>query len=200
MCWNAEVSLNTFLLGIFSVGLATLNGVSAPLFSLFYISYITMQLVEYFAWKNLTKPDVIRVLSIWGLALVLIQPLILLIASGAPWFYLIAYGVFAAYFAYYVVANLRFDMTRAENGHLAWHWLAVPGWMMAVWLVFAVIACLYARAYIWVALAVISAGAIYYTYATTHTWGSLWCWIVNVFALYLLYAVFRRAFCARPGG
>ena len=49
MCWNAEVSLKTFLVGIIGIGVAAFLGMSLPIV-LFCLTIVFMQLIEYVVW------------------------------------------------------------------------------------------------------------------------------------------------------
>lgn len=55
MCWNQKVSLNTFLFSLFAASFAYFNNVLNFYTYLYFISFISMQLVEYFAWGNLNN-------------------------------------------------------------------------------------------------------------------------------------------------
>lgn len=74
MCWNQEVSLNTFLFSAFGSLLAYFNGVIGLFHLLFFFSFISIQLVEYFTWKYLNNRKLNTILSKIALALILIQP------------------------------------------------------------------------------------------------------------------------------
>ena len=73
MCWNAEVSLNTFLFSLFGTLLAYFNNIIGGVEMLYYFSFISMHLLEYFTWKNLKDKKVTKVLSQIGLFLIYIQ-------------------------------------------------------------------------------------------------------------------------------
>ncbi len=66
MCWNATVSLNTFLFSFFAVNFAYFNNVINIYEYLFINSFISMQLIEYFTWKNLNNKNLNRLLSQLG--------------------------------------------------------------------------------------------------------------------------------------
>ena len=55
MCWNAKVSLNTFLFSLFGTLFAYFYNVIGKFETLYYVSVISMQLIEYFTWKNLNN-------------------------------------------------------------------------------------------------------------------------------------------------
>ena len=51
MCWNAEVSLQSFLIGITAAFVGYQNGLSFPI-TLFCLTIVLMQLIEYFVWSS----------------------------------------------------------------------------------------------------------------------------------------------------
>ena len=51
------------------------------------------------------------------------------------------------------------------------------------------------RNWISVLLMCVSISVSYILYEKSMTWGSLWCWVSNVFALYLIYNVFEEDVC-----
>lgn len=62
MCWNKDVSINTFLFSIFVLILIIYNNnytqykideVNNIFAYIFLLSFILMQLIEYFLWQNL---------------------------------------------------------------------------------------------------------------------------------------------------
>ena len=82
MCWNSEVSLNTFLFS-FSVliliyinrnGKYKLEHFHSKYVYLYFFSIIIMKLLEFFLWKNIDKKKMNRLLSIIGLIIILSQP------------------------------------------------------------------------------------------------------------------------------
>ena len=62
MCWNPDISLNTFLFGVFALLFIFLSNTFSkyklkeftnPLVYLFLFQIVVMQLIEFFIWKNL---------------------------------------------------------------------------------------------------------------------------------------------------
>ena len=73
MCWSAEVSLNTFLFSLFGISFAYYNGIINVFSFLYLLSFISMQLLEYFTWNHLNDIKINRLLSKIGLFLIFIQ-------------------------------------------------------------------------------------------------------------------------------
>ena len=73
MCWNAGVSLNTFIFGTISAIIALiLNKVSLTTIMIVYTVSL-IQLMEYFAWRNIHNKKIIYYLSIIGSLILLFQ-------------------------------------------------------------------------------------------------------------------------------
>ena len=197
MCWNRRVSLNTFLFSLFGVNFAYFNAIINPYSYLYFLSFISIQLVEYFAWGNLNNKKTIRTLSQIGLFLISIQP-VLFIASINNVKNSIKLKVIAMYIVFLLVCLLSFaidfSMEKASNGHLAWNWLSFPPYVVLLWVVFKFGLLLYANDYLNFALMILFFLAIYYTYYKTNTWGSLWCWIANLFSATLILVTFYPKF------
>ena len=84
MCWNEHVSLNTFIFSIFVLLLIAYNNkytqYKIEMFNnkfvyIFFASFITMQLIEFFLWRNLNNPRLNNLFSIMGSLLLIIQPI-----------------------------------------------------------------------------------------------------------------------------
>ena len=85
MCWNASVSLNTFLFSSFILGLIIYNNLFTKYkiqhlnniwAYLFLSSFILMQLIEFFIWKNINNKFYNNIFSICATLLLIIQPII----------------------------------------------------------------------------------------------------------------------------
>ena len=77
MCWNAEVSLNTFIYGtIAAIIVLSLNKI--PIRSILLVYTVSLiQLMEYFTWKNINNNELIHYLSITGAFILLLQVLLI---------------------------------------------------------------------------------------------------------------------------
>jgi len=196
MCWNSTVSLNTFLFSLFGGSFAYFNKVISFSIFLYFLSFISIQLVEYFTWKNLHNQTVNRLLSQVAAFLIFIQiPLFVtctLNYEEQP-FVLGLYFLFSAFV--YFSFPIDFSMKKAANGHLAWNWLKFPTWVIATWLSFLLGSLFYVKKYVDFALYSVVIAAIYYTYYKSNTWGSLWCWISNILALKWISQVFLKDLC-----
>ena len=84
MCWNKDISLNTFLFSSFVLLLIMYNNkytqykikeLDSVWVYLFFFSFILMQLIEYFIWKNINDPIYNNIFSIMATLLLFIQPI-----------------------------------------------------------------------------------------------------------------------------
>ena len=195
MCWNADVSLNTFLFSLFGISFAYFNNVIGGFEFLYFISFISMQLLEYFTWKNLNDRHLNNLLSKFGAFLIFIQiPLFILsynkVDNNLKYSLIGLYLVFV--FLTILYFPIDFSMNRAPNGHLAWNWLDFPTFIIFIWLSFILGLILYQKLYAEFIIYSVIIVSIYYTYYKTNTWGSLWCWIANILALKLIVQVFLK--------
>jgi hypothetical protein len=200
MCWNQSVSLNTFIFGLFAVAFAFANNVITSLSAAGIMSFISMQLVEYFAWGNLKNKDIISFLSKIGLLLIFIQPIIIHEEPLPTNLFYPFIGFYIAFLAivftiFHPIQNINFTMHKASNGHLAWDWLEVPHIVAFIWFGFLGFPLLYNQNYIPLLLLLITFIACYILYIKTSTWGSMWCWIANGLSVFLIARVFAKELC-----
>ena len=193
MCWNERVSLNTFLFSLFGVNFAYFNNVINGYKYLFFFSFISIQLLEYFTWKHLNNKKINKLLSQLGLFIIFMQPLLFILSftsveTKIKKTLILLYTLFFIFCVLYF--PIDFSMTKASNGHLAWNWLKFPPLANFIWLSFFLVLLLYIKKYILFTIHVIVFLAIYYTYYKTNTWGSLWCWIANLMSAFLIIRTF----------
>ena len=196
MCWNATVSLNTFLFSFFAVNFAYFNNIINIYECLFFYSFISMQLIEYFTWKDLNNKNLNRLLSQLGFFLIFLQPILSILIPNNVKFNVKATLItlyLAFFFLIFISIKNDFSMAKAPNGHLAWNWLKYPIYIVLLWITFLLVILLYAKKYILFAIYAIIFLAIYYTYYKTNTWGSLWCWIANGLAVVLIIRTFFKS-------
>jgi hypothetical protein len=196
MCWNQTVSLNTFLFSFFAASFAVLNKKLSYKEGIYFMSFVGIQLVEYFTWKNLDDASKNRFLSQIALLLIILQPLLLIFSDYNGKNKNVLMGVYLI-FALFVLFTQKIDysMNKASNGHLAWNWLDFSLWITLIWFFFYFFTYVYNKEYFKFILYILVVGSIYYTYYKTKTWGSLWCWIANIISFYLILSIFYKDFC-----
>jgi hypothetical protein len=184
MCWNAEVSLNTFIFGIVSAIIVLILNKLKYHLVLILLSFTSIQLLEYFAWKNLNNKKVIRILSITGIQIIFIQLLLLnyylpptqkqkIILTSAV---VITYILFLLFQFPYV----KLDMEKSKiNKHLIWHWLDLSLFWLLIGFLFYLIPCYLTNNIYVFTFGILTLTFSLYNYYKYKTWGSMWCYISN---------------------
>lgn len=186
MCWNAEVSLQSFLIGITAVFFANQNGLPFPT-TLFCLTIVFMQLIEYFVWSYYDNPTVNFVASFSAAFLLFLQPVasLLTLSSKYTTYALLVYvGLALAAFVVMDMSRLRekYKMRRAENGHLAWNWIQndlQTTLSLVVYFLFLFTPLLLRGQYTLLGISLTTLFVSLYSFYKENTWGSMWCWIVN---------------------
>lgn len=197
MCWNATVSLNTFIFSLFGMLFALANGAITFERALFIISFVSMQLVEYFTWRNIDNKQTVRLMSQIGTLVVLSQIVFLMntdknLPNKGLWFLGFACVTLVAF----ATTKIDYSMHKAPNGHLAWDWLSSwPTWYLAFWVLCFLGIVLHSREYDTFIYALVTILLSWYTYYSSGTWGSMWCWFANILAFWWIAKVFYKDMC-----
>ena len=192
MCWNADVSLNTFLFSEFVCLLAYYNGVIATTEFIYFTSFIVMQLFEYFIWKGYNN----RLVSQCAFIAILLQPAFIILCIKDTKIIpplLTAYATAViAFLIYQPWSKTDFSMKPAPNGHLAWNWMKLP--LIILYLSFYIIAIYFylSNKPLHIAFFIVLLTISLYYYYTANTFGTMWCWFANVAAFYWLYLIARK--------
>ena len=202
MCWNADISLNTFIFGLFSMIFIFITNTYTkyktqsfdnPFIYLFLGVIISMQLLEYFAWKNLKNNRMNTILSKIISIFVTAQPLLVMIMIKNINVRYVMIGLYFLYNVIYRIYKLNFSPFNFHvsvlNGHLKWEWLYLNGWEKInyfVFLGFYVISLLLVNNNILNLFFLSSLIISMLFYYKDGTIASMWCWLVNLLFLYLL--------------
>lgn len=205
MCWNAEISISTFIFACAATLIGLVTKVLDWRWSIALMTIASMQLLEFFIWKyGLTNAQLNRVLSIIGLTILFLQPAALgLVIENDR----VKYAYYALYAVFVVVALLmqnkerRFTTGVAPNNHLQWNWMNMPGVLAVLWVLFVVAAImlsnqpLIVRAiYTFISLAFMAIS--YYYFRGQGTWGTVYCSFVNlIFTVVLIRAFWGQYSC-----
>lgn len=200
MCWNQYVSLNTFTFSTIVLILIAYNNKYTPykiselnnvFVYIFFMSFITMQLIEFFLWRNLKNTDINQKLSIAGALLLMVQPiasLLMLKDDFTRKAMLTAYTIPAfAYFIYKVNTQSNFNTTVTPTGHLRWNWLNQDKNKLLglIWFFFLYISIFVEKQYYTAGIITLALLAVsYYSYRKEGSYGSLWCWSINSLMIY----------------
>lgn len=204
MCWNAEVSLSTFILGCAAIVIGQLNKLHDVKWSLFYFTIASMQLLEFFIWRyGMNNKDLNRWLSYLGLMIILLQPLaagFLIKDMWAKKAYFLAYAGFCLVYIWWHWP-IRFETAVAGNKHLAWRWLATSWPFILLWTVFIIVA-ISLSGISWFNVCIIAGFIVALTVWSyvSHirypgAWGSVYCSFMNIIFVLILIKAFSKQYC-----
>lgn len=195
MCWNESVSLNTFLFSGFVILLITYNNVFTKYkieilnniyLLLFSISIISIQLVEFFIWRNINNAYYNHLFSIVEASIIFIQPvfsIMIITKKTLRNTLLFLYLLFAIPYSIYALFTKNIKTIVTEQGHLKWNFIThINIWM--IWLFFFLFSFFYEKYWAGVIFAILLLLITNYNYKNDNSVESMWCWIVNIFAIY----------------
>lgn len=200
MCWNAEVSLNTFLFSAIVLSLVIYNNsftkykiqeLNDKWMYVFIISVILMQLIEFFIWKNVNNKFYNNIFSMFAAFLLVIQPitsLMLLKNIQLRNLLLILYSSLAIPYSVYksLTNNIHSIITKA--GHLKWNLFGGGATISMIWFFFFLFSFVYERKWFGLIFGVIALIMAYLNNNIDGSVWSMWCWGVNLLAIY--YAIY----------
>ena len=211
MCWNADISINTFIFGLLSLIFIYFTNTFTkyktkefdnPFMYVIIFSFVIMQLLEYFIWKNFKNKEMNTNLSIIGFIILMIQPITIMLYDSYDngniinlakniLLYTLAWISFLLYKYFY--NPISFITTIGKNGHLAWNWLYFNKYELIAYILLYFSYILYSFLYIPNRLSNIYKYVFVITlfisrilYYNTTEFGSMWCWVINIYLLILL--------------
>jgi hypothetical protein len=196
MCWNQHVSLNTFL---FSTGVLLLI-----IYNNFYTQYkiqelnnfwiyafifsiILMQLIEFFIWKNINNAYYNNFFSIIAASLIILQPIfsiMILSNKSIRNFLLILYLLIAIPYSIYQFFTQNIHAIKSKTGHLQWKFFYNTPLTFIIWLFFFLFSFIYEKRWFGISIGIILLCIAYYNYKRDDSFGSMWCWMINVLMIY----------------
>jgi hypothetical protein len=194
MCWNAEVSIATFIAGFASAIILLIMNKTPYHYILIGLSITSMQLLEFFAWRNINNEKFIENLSVLGLFIIMFQLFIINYSIYNKRIRNIALAFLGTYliaFIIIILPTLKFDIEKGNNGHLIWHWIDMDiQWQIIVYM-FYLIPFYLNKDFVILYLGIISLIFSLYFYYKYKTFGTIWCHISNLFWLILLLNAFN---------
>jgi hypothetical protein len=200
MCWNQQVSLNTFLFSFFVLLLIAYNNqytqYKLPEFNsiyvyLFFLSFMSMQLIEFFIWRNINDKSLNKLFSILGFLLIAVQPifsLMMLKNEILKTKLLVIYSIFASLLIGYKITNFDINSAISKNGHLKWNWAHFIKYesiiLHSLWLLFLIYAPIVNKHYTIMFYVIILYIISMYSFYKDGSDGSLWCWLINTIMIY----------------
>lgn len=181
MCWNASVSLDSFLVGFTAILIGGIYGMSLPVLC-FYGTIVFMQLIEYIVWTNPFNSSINEYASMCAAFLLWLQPIAAILTMTVYKLPLIiAYCIIGILYNIYHGWNRDdYRMYPGKDGHLVWKWLREDSAIgLVIYFIFLCIPVFFLAPKEMIVLILVTLGASLYGYYTTNTWGSIWCWLVN---------------------
>lgn len=207
MCWNKEVSLNTFIFGTVSLLFIYYNNIYTQYklkefiniwIYLFLFSGICMQLLEYYIWDNIKDTNINKKLSILSFILILIQPFLSIMTieinnnrnTLLTWYLIFVLTILSIY----IFTNQNMSTSIAKNGHLKWNWLPetenIPFVILWSFYVFFLLYPLYIeRNYTMFLFFLITHFISLFFYIKSGTYESMWCWLSNFIMFIFLFQI-----------
>ena len=202
MCWNADISLNTFIFGLFSMIFIFITNTytkykthtfNNPLMYLFLGVVISMQLLEFFAWRNLKNNRINTLVSKIISIIVTAQPLLLMLLIENTNVRYCIIGLYILYTFIYRVYKSNFSPfdfhISVLNGHLKWEHMYLKGWERIhhfIYLAFYIISLLLVNDNILNLFTISSLLISFLFYYNDGTIGSMWCWLANLLFVYFI--------------
>ena len=211
MCWNKDISLNTFLFSSFVLGLILYNNkytrYKIKAFDdfwlvLFFMIFISVQLVEYFVWINLKNKWYNTFFSAILLFITIIQPLVSLMiikTYNLRFYMIISYIIITiSYISYIFSSNYSNPLNTviSKNGDLDWNYIHNDNIYLQyvvnlLWLFFFLFSLFYEKNYVGLMIGIGTFLVTLYNYSNDNSTGSMWCWVANsimiYYAIYLLF-------------
>lgn len=193
MCWNADVSLNTFIFSCFVLFLIIYNNaytkykikeLNNPFAYIFIFSIISIQLLEYFLWKHLGNKEINHMLSLVGTFIIYIQPIaaLFLLKDSVMRNRLISIYLLSLPFLLYKINKIKILSFVSKGGHLQWNWPNM-GFIAFMYIIFLFYPLIVEKFY---AIAGAAAGLLLlsiYSYGEDNSYKSFWCWYANIFMI-----------------
>ena len=195
MCWNKDVSLNTFIFS-FSILLLIMYNNAYTKYKikelndiwmyLLLFSFIIIQFIEYFIWLNIDNPYYNNVFTICDTLVFIIQPIMgIMIIKNKKLrnFLLYTYLLLAIPFSIYQFNTINIYSVISEKGHLSWKSFNTPTFGCILWLFFFLFGIIYEKKWIGIIFGIITLIITYLNYKNDNTIWSMWCWSINSIAI-----------------
>ena len=199
MCWNAEISLNTFIFGFISSIIVYILVYFDNVSIIIILSFTSIQLLEYFIWKYIDNKEINEILSKIGLFIIGIQIFLLCFSykiKKIRKYLLYLYFIFVILFIIIELKNIEFRSIKGDNGHLRWLWLDINIIWIIIFTSFYLITMFPYKnnsniiKFLFVLITLII--SLYYYYKNK-TWGSMWCYFSNILWIFLIiYSIFNH--------
>jgi|LauGreDrversion4_2_1035121.scaffolds.fasta_scaffold90345_4 hypothetical protein len=191
MCWNATVSLQSFLIGTLAIFVGIRGGLDPTL--LFFCATITlMQGIEAVAWSYLDHPVINELVSRAAAVLLWVQPLASIQTLRGSSFssyhrpLSMGYVVLSLLELFWNPVPSSHYRMHPKKGHLEWKWIQSFSPSLFIYFLFLLLPLFLVPNPLLLFFVFLTLGISLYAYGTDNTWGSLWCWQVNGIAIAIL--------------
>jgi len=211
MCWNAEVSLNTFVFSVCTLSFIYYNNEYTQYkltefknkwLYIFLFLIFSIQIFEYFIWKNIknkynsifTKILFIFIYLQPGASLMLLSNITLRNILLTP------YLIFGVFNLINIINSKKINTTVSKNGHLIWNnhsydynGIRYNKLIYVIYTFLLLFSFFYERKWSYLLFGFLT--VIVLVYKEYNTSSSMWCWIVNSIGIYMLcYVLFYLPF------
>jgi hypothetical protein len=213
MCWNKEVSLNTFLFSSFVFLLILYNNnytsYKIPEFDRFWLRIfmaiiILIQLVEYFIWTNIDNIFYNKLFTNIALLIIFCQPITTIMNIDNEKIKKILFISYLVLMIPFVILNYNKNIysTISSNKHLNWNLINHENKFTKIiglaWIFFFLFPLFYQKHQFGFLFGITTLIMISYNYINDNTLESMWCWIVNsVMIYYSVYLLFYLPYVSK---
>lgn len=199
MCWNKEVSLNTFLFSSFvfllilynnKYTIYKINDFEKYWICIFTSIVILVQLIEYFIWTNIDNIFYNKLFTSFLVVALFFQPITTImnvsdnkIKQMLLWSYLgitIPFGL--------INYNKNIHSTISQYKHLNWNLINrknnIEKILQIAWIFFLLFPLFYEGHQFCFIFGVLTLIVVIYNYMNDNSFDSMWCWIINSIMLY----------------
>jgi hypothetical protein len=162
---------------------------------IFLLLAFSMQLIEFFIWKNINNKYYNKIFTILAFILVFCQPiasLMLLKNHLLRNIILLPYLIIGIPYIIYSIFTKKFGSIVSSSGNLIWN-IKIHRFCFWIWLFLLLFSFLYEQKWGHVLFAIITFSI--FIYKERSTAGSVWCWFINSISIYLaIYLLFYLPF------
>lgn len=199
MCWNKEVSLNTFLFSSFVFLLIIYNNeytfYKIPEFDRFWLRIfmaivILIQLVEYFIWTNIDNIFYNKLFTNIALLIIFCQPITTIMNIDDEKIKKILFVSYLVLMIPFFILNYNKNIysTISSNKHLNWNLINHENKFTKIiglaWIFFFLFPLFYQKHQFGFLFGILTLIMMSYNYMNDNTLESMWCWIVNFIMIY----------------
>jgi hypothetical protein len=199
MCWNKEVSLNTFLFSSFIFLLILYNNnytfYKIPEFDRFWLRIfmaivISIQLVEYFIWTNIDNIFYNKLFTNIALLIIFCQPITTIMNIDDEKIKKILFISYLILMIPFFILNYNKNIysTISSNKHLNWNLINHENKFTKIiglaWIFFFLFPLFYQKHQFGFLFGISTLIMISYNYINDNTLESMWCWIINSVMIY----------------